>query len=179
MDSFTASTKGGAHPDIEDDCRTLDKMCGIFTNPVTQPPLLILDANGALQYDVYNMPSARWVIPETPQFADVLRNEHGRRTRQVVTVKFMHYVAYDQLTRNTDLQTSQNAPKNTFTASAKINTFRKAAAHYLRHSGGGRWGTRLANLNGQRDPNHPLLPGRRYKLPTTSQLKSWEQTTRR
>lgn len=176
LDCFTAG-KGDPKQDIEDDCRTLEKMYGALTSPVVQPPLLVLDANGALQNDVYNFPPLRWVISEPPTYGDVLRNAHGRRTRQVVTVKFMKYTSYDELTRSKDA--SQNAPRNTFTASATVNTFKKAAAKFLKQVGGAKWATRLANLNGQRDPTKTLLPGRIYKLPTGAQIKQWEKTSRR
>lgn len=178
MDKFAAPLNAdGSEPDVEADCRQLEQMYGALVSPVHQPPLLILDANGALQNDVYNNPSIRWVIPEPPTWQDVDRNSKGRRVRQVVTVKFMHFLAYDQLTRNTDV--SQHAPRNTFTSTSSVNTFRKAAAKYLKSYGGARWATRLANLNGARDPTAPLLPGRVFKLPTAAQIKQWEQTARR
>lgn len=176
MDTFTAGP-GDKKKDIEADCRTLELMYGALTSPVAQPPLLILDANGSLQNDVYNFPSLRWVIAEPPAYADVLRNGSGRRVRQAVTVKFMHYVAYDALTRSKNL-VSQNDRAHQFQATKSINTFRKAAAHYspMRNA---RWGTRLAHLNGKRDATANLLPGRWYKLPTQAQFKDWNKTSRR
>lgn len=169
--------RGWQAPDIEADCRTLDKFSGTFVHPVTQPPLLVLDANGALQNDYYHMPSALWVIPEQPTFSDVLRNSKGMRTRQVVTVKFMHYLGYDELTRNKNIS-AQNDHSHQFETTPKVNTFKKAAAHYapMRNA---KWGMRLAQLNGKRDPTAKLMPGRWYKLPTQAQFNDWQKTSRR
>lgn len=172
MDTFTS--KSGK--DIESDCRTLEKMYGALVSPVVQPPLLILDANGALQNDVYNFPPLRWVISDPPTYADVLRVK-GRRVRQVVTIKFLKYTAYDELTRSKD--TSQGQALNTFKASSQVNTFKKAAAKYLKASGGARWANYLAQLNGVRDGTAFILPGRTYKLPTSQQIADWKKQPRR
>jgi hypothetical protein len=161
--------------DIENDCGVLDKMAGALGR--TQPPLLILDAGGALQHDVVNRPAARWVISDPPAYADVLRNADGRRVRQVVTVKFMLYIAYDGLSRTVDV--SRIAPKNTFIVTSSIPTFKAAAAKYLKSYGGAKWGNRLAQLNGLRDGTATLPPGQRFKLPTPAQVKAWEKTPRR
>jgi hypothetical protein len=175
MDTFTAGNHDRKQ-DIESDCRTLELMYGALTSPVAQPPLLILDANGALQNDVYNFPPLRWVIADPPVYADVLRNSAGRRVRQVVTIKFMKYTPYDELTRR--LGGSQSDHSNQFLATARINTFRKAAAHFPpMHSA--RWGSRLALLNGKHDATAKLLPGRWYRLPTRAQFNEWQKTPRR
>lgn len=176
MDCFTASTSGGNLPDIENDCRTLEKMAGVLVSPVVQPPLLILDANGALQNDAYNKPSLRWVISDPPTYADVDRNSNGRRIRQVTTVKFMHYSAYDELTRSKDV--SQSDHPGEFKVTGAIDTFKKAAAKYPPMKNA-RWGSRLAQLNNKTDPTVKLEVGRFYKLPTQAQFKIWQKTARR
>lgn len=181
MDVFSSippdGHRGSWEPDVEADCRTLEKFCGTFVHPVTQPPLLVLDANGALQNDYYHHPSAVWVIPDQPTYGEVYRNSKGRRTRQVVTVKFMHYLPYDELTRSKNLS-SQNDHAHMFKTGGKIDTFRAAAAHYppMRNA---KWGLRLARLNDKKDPTAKLLPGRWYKLPTQAQFNEWKKTARR
>lgn len=178
MDQWT-STKGA---DVEHACRTLDKMYGSVTNPMTRPPALILDAKGALQYDVTNYPRGRWVIGADPQFGstagDVLRNDKGQRVRQVVTVDFMLFVPYDETSRTAT--NSQSTPAGTFIASAQINTFKKAAAKYLKSYGGATLGNRLAQFNNKRDGTAPLQPGTGpYRLPSGATAKSWSNTPRR
>jgi hypothetical protein len=172
LDTFTSRSG----EDVEVDCRTLEKMCGVLTSPVSQPPLLILDANGALQNDVYNFPPLRWVISDPPTYGEVNRNAKGRRIRQAVTVKFMQYVAYDELTR-TKTTASQGAPANTFIATQGIDTYKKAAARYLKST---KWASRLAQLNDPKaNASTKLVPGGRYKLPNAEQLKDWAKTPRR
>ena len=171
LDSYTARPAR----DIERDVTTLEKMAGTLGR--SEPPLLILNAGGALQHDVVNRPKARWVIASDPDWGDVLRNEHGRRVRQVVTVPFMLYVPYDALSRTKS--TNDHAPRNTFLATGTVDTFKKAAAKYLNSYGGAKWANRLAQLNYARDGAAKLEIGRRYMLPTPAQIKSWEKTPRR
>lgn len=171
LDSYTASPAR----DVEADINTLEKMAGTFTR--SEPPLLILNAGGALQHDVVNRPKARWVVNDSPDWGEVLRNAQGRRVRQVVTVPFMLYVPYDALSRTKS--TADSAPRNTFMATAAVDTFKKAAAHYLNSYGGAKWANRLAQLNGARDGAAKLKLGQRYTLPTVTQIKSWEKTPRR
>jgi hypothetical protein len=162
--------------DIEDRCRTLELMCGTHTSPVAQPPLLVLNANGGIPNDVYNFPPLRWVVPDDPVWGDQLRNENGRRSRQVVTVKFMKYAAYDELTRSKNAQ--QSKPNNT-TVARGGDTFNKIAARDLKQYGGVRWGNRLAQLNGARDGAAKPQPGQLVRLPTTQDIKQWQSTARR
>lgn len=171
MDSYTARPARN----IEADCLALDKMAGLFGHE--QPPLLILNAGGALQYDYVNRPTARWVISDPPDYADVYRDSNGQRIRQVATVKFMLYVAYDAFSRTKS--TARNAPKNTFVATTQVDTFKTASARYLKSYGGHRWANRLAQLNGYRDGMAKLPLGQRFKLPTVAQIKDWERTPRR
>lgn len=177
MDCFTASTANGQRPDIENDCRTLEKMCGALTSPVVQPPLLILNAHGALQNDAYHFPPLRWIIPEPPTYSEVNRNEWGQRTRQVVTIKFMKYTAYDELTRSKSTGTSHLA--NQFVARTG-DTWKKVAAQYLKQYGGAKWANRLAKFNNPSwNSSSTLIVGRAYKLPTQTVIAQWGQTASR
>jgi hypothetical protein len=161
--------------DVEHQCRTVEQMAGVLGADFVQPPVLILDANGALENDVINRPSTRWVIPDPPVWGDRWRrNSDGKRVRQCVTIKFMHYVAADVVHRH-----SQPAP-STHSVYAKANdTYSKIAARELKKYGGIRWGNRLAQLNGARDGAEFVLPGKRVKLPTVAQIKQWEGSPRR
>lgn len=181
LDQYASNNK-----DVEHACRTLDKMAGTLVKPSNvQPPLVIIDAAGALQYDVVNYPQGRWVVSDssgaTPTYSttagDVLRID-GRRVRQVVTVPFMLYVPYDEATRAA--VSSQSAPAGTFTVTSSINTFKKAAAFYLKSYGGASLGNRLAQLNGKRDGTAILSPGSGpYRLPSPATAKQWSAQPRR
>lgn len=162
--------------DVEARCRTLEKMYGALTNPPRQPPLLILDANGAIPNDVYNFPPLRWVISEEPTWGEQLRNANGRRTRQIVTVKFMKYSPYDDLSRRASVKDA--LPTDEIIAKAN-DTYSKIAARTLKQYGGHRWGNRLAHLNGAKDGAAKVLPGTIVKLPTAAQIKTWQHTARR
>lgn len=163
--------------DIEARCRAFEKMYGaLVDDSAGQPPLLVLNANGAIPNDVYNFPPLRWVIPEPPTWGEQLRNSNGRRVRQIITAKFMKYSAYDELSRS---KSAQNArPANTTTARGG-DTYNKIAARALKQYGGLRWGNRLAQLNGARDGAAKLQPGQLVKLPTASDIKVWEHSPRR
>lgn len=162
--------------DIEVRCRTLEEMSGTLTSPAVQPPLLVLNANGGIPNDVYNFPPLRWVIPEQPSWGDQLRNENGQRSRQVVTVKFMKYSAYDELTRSKSAQ--QSRPGNT-TIARGGDTYNKIAARALKQYGGVRWGNRLAQFNGARDGAAKPQPGQLVRLPTSQDIKQWQSSSRR
>jgi hypothetical protein len=162
--------------DVEDRCRTLEQMYGALTSPATQPPVLILNANGAIPNDVYNFPPLRWVISEPPTWGDQLRDSNGRRVQQFVTVKFMKYSPYDELTRNKSVRNAQ--PSHTVIAKGN-DTYNKIAARSLKHDGGIKWGNRLAQLNGAKDGAAKVLPGTLVKLPTASQIKTWQHSSRR
>lgn len=162
--------------DVESQCRTLEQMYGALTNPVTEPPLLIINAAGAIPNDVYNFPPLRWVISEEPQWGEQLRNDQGRRTRQAVTVKFMKYSPYDAIGKGASAKGAQPA----HTTIAKANeTYNKIAARALKNSGGVRWGNRLAQLNGAKDGAALARAGVFVKLPTAAQLNAWKHSSRR
>lgn len=164
------------HADVEGRCRTIEKMSGTLVSGFVQPPVLILDANGALQNDVYNFPPLRWVIPEPPVWGEQLRRrDDGKRVRQLVTIKFMLYTAYDSLSRSKSVKVSSG---HSTTARAG-DTYRKIAARELKHYGGIRWANRLAQLNGARDGASKPLKGQVILLPTVEQIKLWERTPRR
>ena len=162
--------------DVENSCRTLEIMSGTLTSAYVQPPILILNANGALPNDVFNFPPLRWVIPDEPVWGEQLRNSQGRRVRQCVTVKFMKYTAPDALHRSNPA-TPIESQRSTIAKAG--DTYNKIAARELKQYGGTRWGNRLALLNGARDGASKPLPGRVVKLPTVAQIKSWEKTPRR
>jgi nucleoid-associated protein YgaU len=170
MDTF--STSGST---VERDCRQLERMYGALTSPASQPPLLILNANGALQNDVYHFPPLRWIIPEPPTWGEQTRR-NGQRVRQIVTVKFMVYAAYDEFTR----QKSQNTNKVASQVIVRAgDTYSSIAARYLKAYGGARWANYLAHFNGAKDgASHPL-PGQTVKLPSSAQVKQWESSPRR
>lgn len=162
--------------DIESRCRQLELMCGTLTSPVDQPPLLVLNANGGIPNDVYNFPPLRWVIPEDPVWGAQLRTSGGRRNQQMVTVKFMKYTAYDELTRSKNAQ--QSKPNNTTIAKGG-DTYNKIAARTLKQYGGVRWGNRLAQFNGAKDGASKPQPGQLVRLPSTQDIKTWQNTSRR
>lgn len=163
--------------DVEDRCRALEKMAGaLVTDSEGQPPLLVLNANGGIPNDVYNFPPLRWVIPEPPTYGEQLRNGSGRRVRQVVTVKFMNYVAYDQLTRDKNVQTTR--PANT-TVVKHGETFNAIAARTLKQYGGAHLGNRLAHYNGARDGASKPPPGTTVRIPNKAQVKQWLSSPRR
>jgi hypothetical protein len=162
--------------DVEGRCRTIELMAGALTTPASQPPLLVLNANGGIPNDVHNFPPLRWVIPEDPVWGEQDRNREGRRIRQVVTVKFMKYSAYDELTRSKSAQ--QAMPVNTTIAKGG-ETFSKIAARALKQYGGVRWGNRLAQFNGFKDGASKPQPGSLIRLPTSQDIKVWQSTSRR
>ncbi|MGZ4530802.1 MAG: hypothetical protein ACXVXP_00450 [Mycobacteriaceae bacterium] len=162
--------------DIEVRCRTFERMYGALEQNGGQPPLLILNANGALPNDVYNFPPLRWVISEPPTWGEQLRNDSGRRVSQVITAKFMHYVAYDEFTR-TKSAAKALAPHTTIAKGG--DTYNKIAARFLKNYGGVKWGNRLARFNGARDGASRPQPGQIVKLPSVTQIKDWGRTPRR
>jgi hypothetical protein len=163
--------------DVEGACRTLEKMYGALETTSGQPPLLILNANGALPNDVYNFPPLRWVIPDPPDYGEAIRDEvTGKRLRQIVTVKFMHYVAYDEFTRSQS-NNQHGTPNTTIVKGGE--TYNKIAARALKKYGGAKLGNRLAHLNGARDGAVKPKPGQTIKLPTAAQAKSWAHSPRR
>lgn len=162
--------------DIEDDCRTLERMCGALVSPAQQPPLLVLNAGGALQNDVVNFPPLRWVISDSPTWGEQWRNGSGRRYCQMVTVKFMNYVAYDELTRSKSAGQSQAANQ---TIAKTGDTYKSIAARALAQYGGIKWANRLAQLNGARDGAATLQKGQVVKLPTLAMIQQWGKTPRR
>jgi hypothetical protein len=169
---FDTLTSGG---NVEGQCRTLEKMAGVLTSAFVQPPILIVNAHGALANDYVNFPALRWIIPEPPVWGEQLRGMDGKRVRQVVTVKLMHYTAYDKLSRDK----THTAPSNRTVKAKTGDTYNKIAARELKAYGGIRWGNRLAQLNGSRDGAAKPLAGREVKLPTVAQIKLWERTPRR
>lgn len=174
LDVFDAADHLGW--DVEGRSRTLEQMCGALTSPVRQPPLLVLNANGGIPNDVYNFPPLRWVIPEPPVYGDQLRNESGRRVQQMVTVKFMKYTAYDELTRS---KSAQQAKPNNTTVARGGDTYNKIAARALKQYGGVRWGNRLAQFNGAKDGAAKPQPGQLVRLPTAQDIKQWQSSSRR
>lgn len=161
--------------DVETQCRIVERMAGILTGAFSEPPVLILDANGALENDVRNFPPLRWVIPDSPAWGERWRRTtDGKRVRQCVTIKFMQYTAADVASRN------NTPPPSTHSITARfVDTYNKIAARELKKYGGIRWGNRLAQLNGARDGASAVLPGRTVKLPTVAQIKQWESSPRR
>lgn len=164
---------GWPYNSVEGDCRTLDIMAGVNVDGDPDPPLLLLNAHGALPYDVFHNPNYRWVIPEAPDYGEALRY-FGKRVRQIVTVKFMLWTQDDQLNR-----AHQIASANQMVTARAGDTYNSLAARYLNKYGGIRWGNRLAQLNGARDGASHTLAGQQIKLPTAQQIADWKRQPRR
>lgn len=63
-----------------------------------QPPLLKVDTAGVMPHDVQADPDTRWVITDLEfDQESAIRNDHGNRVRQTVTVGLLQYVADDRL----------------------------------------------------------------------------------
>lgn len=169
-------TLGQKEADVEGRCRTIEKMAGQLVGAYQQPPVLILDANGALQNDVYNFPPLRWIIPDPPVWGEQLRRRSdGKRVRQCVTIKFQLYTAYDSIARTNE----HHVPSSHSVIAKAGDTYKKIAARELKQYGGIRWANRLAQLNGARDGASKPLKGQVILLPSTEQIKLWERTPRR
>lgn len=161
---------------IEQDVGWLEQVSGVDMFGTEQPPLLILNAGGALPHDVFHSPQLRWIIPEEPVWGEAIRRrDTGERVRQLVTVKFMVFTAADELSRSTPRQVNT---KSVYIAK-QGDTYTKIAARELKNEGGGKWGNRLAQLNGARDGAASPGVGQSVKLPTSAQVKTWSQTPRR
>jgi hypothetical protein len=161
---------------IEQELAWLEQVAGVDMFTSQQPPLLILNAGGALPHDVFHSPQLRWVIPEEPVWGEAIRRrDTGERVRQLVTVKFMVWNAADILSRNPTRQTNT---KSVYVAK-QGDTYTKIAARELKNEGGAKWGNRLAQLNGARDGAASPGVGQSVKLPTSAEVKRWSQTPRR
>lgn len=167
----TWSTTGQS---IEDQMGDLEQVSGVDTFVNEQPPLLILNAGGALPHDVAHSPQLRWVIPEEPVWGEAIRIG-SERVRQLVTVKFMAFNQADELSRTVPKQVTS---KTTYIAK-KGDTYRRIAAKELKNDGGARWANRLAVLNGARDGASSPKVGQTVKIPTPAEVKTWGQKPRR
>lgn len=148
MDNYRVQGNGGNQPSIEKDLRDFEKMYGLLTSPVGEPPLLILNANGALQWDVVNFPPLQWVIPEPPTYGEVLRNNLGNRVRQQVTVKFMKYTEYDVASKEVS-NTARTTPRNKFKPKNTNTTFKQAAAIQYKDAALGQAWAKYCQAKGQ------------------------------
>ncbi len=159
---------------LETQMGNLEQLAGVDMFELTRPPLLIIDANGALPHDYVHSPQLNWIIPEEPVWGESIRVK-GERVRQLVTVKFMAYTQVDDLSRSTPRKVST---KYVYTAK-QGDTYKSIAARKLKSDGGARWANRLAQLNGHRDGSAQVGAGQQVKLPTPDELRKWKQTTRR
>lgn len=159
---------------IESDMAVLDRMAGVNQPGDPQPPLLILDAGGALPHDYTRNPSGVWVIQPEPVLGEAIRRgSDGDRVRQQATVTFMLYTADERLNR-----AKKPTPSRTVRARAG-DTYEKIAARELGQYGGRRLGNRLAQFNGARDGAQQLQVGQLVKLPSIEEVKTWATTPRR
>lgn len=160
---------------VESDIRALEKMAGINVDGDPEPPLLVINGNGAIPWDVFAYPQGRWVVDDTQlDWGEALRHAtRGFRMRQLVTVPFMLYTADDQLSRSKQVASAR------YTTARAGDTFAKVAARDLKQYGGARLGNRLAQFNGKRDGAQKLEPGQLVKLPTAAQVQDWLRKPRR
>lgn len=161
---------------IEQDLAWLEQISGVDMFNLEQPPLLILNAGGALPHDVFHSPQLRWVVPEEPVWGEAFRPRgYTERTQQLVTVKFMAWTGADELTRTVPTQVNS---KYVYVAK-QGDTYKSIAARELKSEGGAKWGNRLAQLNGARDGAASPGVGQSVKIPTAAEVKTWGQKPRR
>lgn len=163
LDKWDDSASGRS---VEAECRVLERMGGLDRND-PEPPILIVE--GSLPHDESRAKSNRWVI-EGLEWGDALRRaEDGHRVRQEVTVTLMLFVQDDKLSRIR--RGSSPGGRSRYVKARNGDTFEKIAHREL---GSGRYGLKLARLNGKRSAGTHIKVGTRVKLPTASVLKSWK-----
>lgn len=153
--------------------RDLEKMAGVMVPGDPKPPLLIINANGALEHDVFHEPGNRWVIPEMPTYGDQLLNDEGHIVQMHIKVPLMLHTADDRLSR------AKQVARAKYVTARSGDTYNKIAARALKAYGGQRWGNRLAHLNGARDGASRPHVGQLVRIPTAAQVESWRRTPRR
>lgn len=171
IDGLTDDNSGRS---VEDDVRQLEIMAGIDIPGDPKPPLVVFNANGAIQHDATHNPRSHWVISPEPEFGSALRRRSdGARVRQEATVTFLHFATDDSLSR------AKQISRVHYTIAKQGDTYNKIAARALKAYGGVRWGNRLAYLNGARDGASKPKVGQIVKLPTPQQIEEWKRKPRR
>jgi hypothetical protein len=79
---------------VEGPLEVLDALAGRGRKRKTdRPPVLKVDTGGVMPYDWHQFPDTRWVINGLDFDAEsVIRNDHGNRVRQGVTVALLQHV---------------------------------------------------------------------------------------
>lgn len=176
IDSF--QTNEGV--ETEASCRTLERMSGLDQND-PEPPVLIVNAEGAIPHDYHEASHVRWVI-EKLTWGDSLRNYYGNRIRQYVDVTIMQYIA-DELLEQVSVARKRNSGpsgrRNTGRLPARARNVRKPGASSKRYTvkagdtlskiaaaklGSWKRWKEIAKLNNIRDPRK-LRVGQVLRLP--------------
>lgn len=152
--------------------RELDLMAGVL-NGDKEPPLLILNASGTLDYDYEDFPHLQWVLKEPPEWTErVLKEDNGDLIRTMAKVTLMVFNS-SELTQRHEVNKSA---ERSITHAKAGDTFESIAHHRLGRAG---WGTRLANLNGRQNAREHLHTGQEVLLPDDQETDTWERSRRR
>jgi hypothetical protein len=183
---------GWPNNSVEAACAVLERMAGFTPGfDEREPPKLRVYGAG-IPHDHHRNPSYRWVISALSWVDPVIRLRHGAqvgvphigsrqrygrqgsRVRQGVALTLSLHDEPDAIER---LRPRRQHPKTRHaTVTHKLNTYRKLAKHYLDAE---RLGRKLAELNGARDPDRKLKPGRQIKLPSRHTEEEWKRDLRR
>jgi hypothetical protein len=156
----------------EEECgptkRTIELMAGVLNGNV-EPPRLTLDGYGAIEHDATNDPTLSWIIPEPPEWGEMVRREDGVLIRQAFVITFALYTSDQELRRP-----APPRPSSIVIHAKRGDTFESIAAHRLHHA---HWGGLLAKLNEQTSATHQLSAGQEVFLPDEKQRREWARST--
>ena len=155
---------------VERAARALSRMGGVGLGD-DEPPLLTLDANGAIPHDVKDDPHLSWVLDDI-DWGDSLLNPEGHRVRIQGTLTLSQFIEDQHLSRLSSVQKRRKrkkAAKGKHKKGSKVkrykvkrgDTLRKIAAKLLGDAD--RW-REIAKLNNIRDPKS-LKVGDTLRIP--------------
>jgi hypothetical protein len=162
-----------AQRSVEGRCRTLERMAGMWLDD-PEPPLLTVDAVGAIPHDNSIAPNRRWVV-ETLEWSDEFeeRLDRGDRCRAVALVTLMQYVEDRRIKKLSAAHQRRKKKKQKKRRSGRRGSGRRRAtvrpsdtlmSIASEHLGDQTRWPEIAELNGLRDPRL-LIPGQEITLP--------------
>lgn len=154
---------------IEADCRTIEKMAGMFLPSDPGPAKLIVVGEAVPHCSLTEAVRHRWLIADPPAWGEALRDQDGARLRQQVTLTLLLNTEAEELEQ---IKPRQPKPNYKVAVAHAGDTYLKIAAHRL---GSQRLGRKLAQLNDERDPTKTIATGHKVRLPSDHLLDTWRK----